>query len=64
MIPDVFGGADLAIFPLLSLVLFLTAFICMLFWVNRKGSKAFYEKMGGLPLGEEWGDGSSMEKQA
>jgi uncharacterized membrane protein len=63
VISDIFSRADLAIFPIISILLFISAFICMLIWVNRKGSKVFYEKMSYLPLGGERGDGPSLEKQ-
>ncbi len=42
-------------FPFLSLVvigqlLFLTIFVGALFWVFRKGSKSFYDRMSSLPI--------------
>jgi cbb3-type cytochrome oxidase subunit 3 len=35
-----------------GLVIFFCFFVGVLLWVNRKGSKNFYNKMGNLPLNE------------
>lgn len=39
--------------PLIGLGLFVVVFVGVLFWVHRKGSRHFYERMSKIPLGEE-----------
>lgn len=43
-----FPYAELAI---LGQLLFMTVFLGSIFWIFRKGSKEFYDKLSKLPLG-------------
>jgi cbb3-type cytochrome oxidase subunit 3 len=45
--------AGLTFWPMFSLVLFLVSSGCMLAWLYRPGSKAFYGQLANLALGND-----------
>jgi cbb3-type cytochrome oxidase subunit 3 len=50
MLKDVLNSGDLAMWPQISLVLFLACFIGILLWVYRRGTHAHYSHMANLTL--------------
>ncbi len=53
MIRLVMERAGLTFWPMFSLVLFMVSSGCMIAWLYRPGSKAFYGHLAGLALGSD-----------
>lgn len=49
---QVFKNFDLTILPTIGMILFLTIFIGMIFWIYRKDSKDIYKELSQMPLDE------------
>jgi hypothetical protein len=50
MLRLVLEGANLSIWPLISLLIFFGTTMLMLLWIYRPGSADFYRQLGGLVL--------------
>lgn len=41
---------DMTYLPVIACLIFVTLFICMLFWINRPGAKKLYKQIAKLPM--------------
>lgn len=53
MIRLVMERAGLTLWPMLSLLIFMTSSLAMVIWLYRPGSKAFYRDLAQLALDED-----------
>ena len=53
MFKDVLLRADLAMFPIVGLIMFVIVAVAILVWVFRSGSTEFYDKLNRVALDDE-----------
>lgn len=53
MFKDVLLRADLTMFPIVGLIMFVIVAVAILVWVFRSGSSEFYDKLNQVALDDE-----------
>lgn len=50
MIRELLTNLHWSVLPVVGMMLFLSVFVGLLLWVNRKGSNSIYQELAALPL--------------